>query len=67
MYQERILLRDGFHLEIVFLGQGSWRLSLKKGKKSLVEYSSTSAYEFKSVEKLRYDFERDVESALRQG
>jgi len=41
-------------------------LSFRKGKKVLVEYSSASVQEFKSVEKLRYDFERDVEKALRQ-
>jgi hypothetical protein len=39
----------------------------RKGKTLLVEYSKRAAYEFKSVEKLRYDFQRDAEDALRQG
>jgi hypothetical protein len=42
-------------------------LSLRKGKAILVEYSNAGGYEFRSVEKLRYDFERDAEDALRQG
>ena len=45
----------------------TYSLCFKRGKRILVEYSSSRAYEFKSVEKLRYDFERDVEKALRQG
>ena len=67
MYREQVLLLDGFIVEIAFIKEGSWKLSLKKGKKLLVEYSGASRYEFKSVEKLRYDFARDVENALRQG
>jgi hypothetical protein len=67
MYREQVLLLRGFILDVAFLGEGSWKLSLRKGGKLLVEYSSSGDYEVKSVEKLRYDFERDVERALRQG
>ena len=61
------MLLHGFILEIMFSGEERWRLSLRKGKKLLVEYSNASGYEFKSVEILRYDFARDVENAIRQG
>lgn len=67
MFRETVLLQQGFRLEVVFVAKGEWNLSLKKGKRLLVEYTSSGDYEFKSVEKLRYDFEQDVERALRQG
>ena len=67
MLEERLLLPDGFVLEARIFDGMDFVLSLRKGKTILVEYSNTSGYEFKSVEKLRYDFERDVEDALRQG
>jgi hypothetical protein len=67
MYRETVLLGDGFVLEIFFLQEAKWRLTLRKGRKTVVGYSSGGAYELKSVEKLRYDFERDVEDAKRQG
>ena len=67
MFEERLLLPDGFVLEARIRHGMEFVLSLKKGKTILVEYSNASGYEFKSVEKLRYDFERDVEDALRQG
>jgi hypothetical protein len=67
MFRERVVLPHGVVLEIVFFGQADWKLSLRKDERRLVEYSSASGYEFKSVEKLRYDFERDVEKALRRG
>ena len=66
MYREQVLLADGFILEVLFAGEAQWKLSLKKGKKLLVEYGSDSGDEFRSVEKLRYDFETDVENALRK-
>jgi len=62
-----MLLPDGVVLEVKVAGQRDWRLSLRQGKNLLVEYSSAGGYEFKSVEKLRYDFQRDAENALRQG
>ena len=67
MFAERLLLPDGFVLEAWISDDRDFVLSLRKGKTLLVEYRNTSRYEFKSVEKLRYDFERDVEDALHQG
>ena len=67
MYRERVLLHRGLILELLFSGEEKWKLSLRKGKKLLVEYSSESPYDFKSVEQLRYEFERDVENAERPG
>jgi hypothetical protein len=67
MFEERLLLPGGYVLETrIFDGQ-DFVLSLRKDKTLLIEYRSGDAYEFKSVEKLRYDFERDAENALRQG
>lgn len=67
MYEERLLLPGGFVLQARILDRMDFVLSLRRGKTLLVEYGNASGYEFKSVEKLRYDFERDVEDALRQG
>ena len=67
MYEERILLGDGVWLELSLRSHSDYRLACRKGKRLLVEYCSARAYEFTSVEKLRYDFERDVEKALRPG
>ena len=67
MYEERLLLPEGFVLEARIFDGRDFVLSLRKGKTLLVEYSNKSRYAFMSVEKLRYDFERDVEDALRQG
>jgi hypothetical protein len=79
MFEERAVLPGGEIVELKLLDGTQYRLALRKGKKLLVEYRGgggkhrkavrgrESAYEFKSVEKLRYDFERDAEDALRQG
>ena len=67
MFQERIVLADGVLLELVFRSRTDFRLACLKRGSVLVEYGSAGDYEFKSVEKLRYDFERDAEDALRQG
>ena len=67
MFEERLLLPDDFVLEARILDGMDFVLSLKKGKTTLVEYSNAGGYEFKSVDKLRDDFERDVEKALAQG
>ena len=67
MVEERVVLPDGVVLELVFCSRSNYRLACRKGNRLLVEYGGTRAYDFKSVEKLRYDFERDVEDALRQG
>jgi hypothetical protein len=67
MFEERLLLSGGFVLEARVFDDREFVLALRKGRTLLVEYRTTSRYEFKSVEKLRYDFARDVENALRQG
>jgi len=66
MFEERVVLADGVVFELAFRSASNYRLACLKGKRLLAEYSSARAYEFKSVEKLRYDFERDAEDALRQ-
>jgi hypothetical protein len=65
MFQERVVLADGVLLELLFDSRANYRLACRKDGRLLVEYSNASRYEFKSVEKLRYDFERAVEDALR--
>jgi hypothetical protein len=67
MFQERAVLGDGVMFDLVFRSRTDYRLACLKAGRLLVEYSSAKPYEFKSVEKLRYDFERDAEDALRQG
>ena len=67
MFEELLLLPDDFVLEARIFDGMDFLLSLRKGKTILVEYSNASGYEFKSVEKLRYDFQRDAEDALRTG
>jgi len=67
MFEERLVLPGGFVLEASVSGDRAYVLSLRKGKTILVEYRNAGRYEFKSVEKLRYDFERDAEKALRRG
>ncbi len=67
MFEERVVLADEVVFELAFRSASNYRLACLRGKRLLVEYSSAKNYEFKSVEKLRYDFERDAEDALRQG
>ena len=67
MYEERLLLPEGFVLEARVDDGRNFVLALRKGKTVLVEYGRAGGYAFKSVEKLRYDFQRDAEDALRQG
>ncbi len=63
---EKVLLADGTLLEIELAADGSYRLRYG----ALVEYRNhrrrvggrALPYDFRSVEQLRYDFERDVES-----
>ncbi len=66
MFEECLLLPEGFILEARIFDDRNFVLSLRKGKTLLVEYSNASGYAFRSVEKLRYDFQRDAEDALRQ-
>ena len=67
MYEERLVLGDGVRFELFFRSPADYRLACIRDGRVLVEYGSAGRYEFKSVEKLRYDFERDAEDALRQG
>ncbi|TAK49517.1 MAG: hypothetical protein EPO27_05140 [Betaproteobacteria bacterium] len=75
-----MVLAGGKVLEMRLGRDLEYVLRLRKGRHILVEYCSTrasghvrrargrqSAYQFKSVEQLRYDFERDAEDAQRQG
>jgi len=78
-YEERVLLAGGAWVEAAVDADRRYRLRLRKGDETLVEYRNDGvshrrgvreravAYEFRSVEQLRYDFERDVEEAERQG
>lgn len=78
MFVERVVLPGGEVLELKLLNEMQYSLIFRQGRKTLVEYKGNggkhartvrgreSAYEFKSVEKLRYDFERDAEDAGRQ-
>lgn len=66
MFEEHVVLADGVLLELIFRSHSNYRLACLKGKRLLVEYRSASGYDFKSVEQLRYDFERDAEEALRK-
>jgi hypothetical protein len=64
-YEERVLLADGVRLELRLRSRTDYRLACVKDGRVLVEYRSGDAYPFQSVEKLRYDFERDAADALR--
>jgi hypothetical protein len=74
MFEERFVGEAGeFRLRI--FDDRKFSLACSKGRETLVEYKPgqrvlrgrAMPYEFKSVEQLRYDFERDAEDALRQG
>jgi hypothetical protein len=67
MFEERLVMVEGVLYELVFHSPSNFRLACVKGGQLLVEYGNASDYEFKSVENLRYDFQRDAEDALRQG
>jgi hypothetical protein len=65
MFEETFVGADGV-LQARLNDDLSFSLVFRRDGEILVEYSSARAYDFKSVEKLRYDFERDVEKALAQ-
>lgn len=79
MFEQRAVLPGGEILELKLFDELQYSLTVRQGRKSLVEYKGNgrrhsrtvrgrdSVYEFKSVEQLRYDFERDAEDAQRQG
>ena len=75
-YEETLRLADGTTL-VARVGPGvDYRLGLYRRAMPLVEFwsegalhhrragDSVSSYEFRSIEQLRYDFERDAEGAL---
>ena len=76
LYKDHLLLDARTSLQALVARDGSYRLSLQRGGATLVEYwndgsvhrrrvhERTLAYEFRSVEKLRYDFESDLEDAV---
>ena len=75
-YREAVRLTGGFTVEAIVAPDRSYRLALLEEGRPRVEYwndraghhrrigERTSAYEFRSIEQLRYDFERDAEDAL---
>ena len=75
-YREAVRLTDGVTVEAIVAPDSSYRLALLLRATPRVEYwndraghyarvgERTSAYEFRSIEQLRYDFERDAEDAL---
>ena len=67
MFEERLLLEGDVVYELAFRSPADYRLACLREGRLLVEYRGAGGYEFKSVEKLRYDFECDAEDALRQG
>ena len=75
-FEETLRLSGGSTLIARVAPGGGYRLGLYRGGARLVEFWSEgsrhrrwladriSAYEFRSIEQLRYDFERDAEDAL---
>lgn len=66
MFEERVVLAGGVTYELRFRSPADYRLACLKQGRLLVEYGPARRYAFKSVEKLRYDFQRDAEDALRR-
>ena len=58
LLRERVLTESGELLEIELHDDLRYRLAWRG-----VVYTDQRKYEFRSVEQLRYDFERDVEKA----
>jgi len=79
MFEEYVVLEKGFSIRIFFFPGERYSLSCRSPENLVVEYKGggekhsrtlrgrESAYAFRSVEQLRYDFERDAEDAQRQG
>jgi hypothetical protein len=77
-YRELVRLADGVTVEARVTPERGYRLALFRRGTPRVEFWSdgaahrrrvgerTTAYEFRSIEQLRYDFERDAEDALRR-
>jgi len=72
-HRERVRLDEQTTLEAEVDSDRSYRLGLWRGGECLVEFQGrggrhrrrsherTAAYEFRSVEQLRYEFEREIE------
>ena len=58
LLREKLALGDGGTLEIELHDDLRYRLAWRG-----VEYTDQRKYAFRSVEQLRYDFERDVQKA----
>ena len=75
-YHEVVRLADGSTLVALVAPDRGYRLGLYRRGAPRIEFWSeggvhrrrvgdrTSVYEFRSIEQLRYDFERDAENAL---
>ncbi|MGQ0509513.1 MAG: hypothetical protein ACT4P9_02780 [Betaproteobacteria bacterium] len=74
IHEERHCLADGRLLEIALDAPGRYRLRFGRPGRWLVSYEDgrrmvkgrRQPYVFRSVEQLRYDFEKDVENAQRE-
>jgi hypothetical protein len=64
MFQETVVLDGGVRYELRFRSPADYRLACVKDGRALVVYAAGGNYELRSVEKLRYDFERDAQDAL---
>lgn len=75
LYRERHVVPGGAIVEMRIGSDRSWRLRYGRPGAWLVRYENgvrtvrgrAQRYDFRSVEQLRYDFERDVAHALHQG
>jgi hypothetical protein len=73
LYRETHQLRDGSLVEIALDAPGRYRLRFGRPGRWLVSYEDgrrsldgrCEPYEFRSVEQMRYDFEKDVQDAQR--
>jgi hypothetical protein len=75
-YLETVRLADGVSIDARVAPDRTYRLALNRRGRPLVEFWNEGAvhhrrigdriavYEFRSIEQLRYDFERDAEDAL---
>jgi hypothetical protein len=77
MFEERVVLGGRRRMALRFVSVTDYSLRIVEGDALLLEYvnrgkghrrrarGKESAYEFRSVEQLRYDFERDAQDAQR--
>jgi hypothetical protein len=75
-FMETVWLADGVSVEAHVAPDRTYRLALNRRGRLLVEFRNEGAvhhhrlgdrvavYEFRSIEQLRYDFERDAQDAL---